>query len=51
MYKKMQNEGNLSTIKYTNNSEVKFIPVDEANTDYQEHLEWVAEGNVPEEAD
>ena len=27
------------------------IPFDEANTDYQEYLEWVAEGNTPQEAD
>jgi len=24
---------------------------DEANTDYQEYLEWVSKGNTPEEAD
>ena len=27
------------------------IPKDETNTDYQEYLEWVAEGNQPEPAD
>lgn len=27
------------------------IPFDEANTDYQEYLKWVAEGNQPLPAD
>jgi hypothetical protein len=28
-----------------------FIPFDPANTDYQEYLKWVAEGNEPLPAD
>ena len=30
---------------------VRFIPIDEANTDYQEYLLWVKEGNTAEAAD
>ena len=28
-----------------------YIPYDEKNTDYQEYLEWVAEGNTADPAD
>ena len=30
---------------------IKWIPFDPANTDYQEYLEWVEEGNTAEAAD
>ena len=50
MYKIIQiEEANIHMIKRL--SDNTFIPLDGANTDYQEYLEWLAEGNTPEPAD
>lgn len=43
--------------KLTNHNSVQrladnaFIPFDPSNTDYQQYLKWVAEGNTPLPAD
>ena len=44
-------EGVDSTTTILRKEDNAFIPIDEANTDYQEYLAWVAEGNTAEAAD
>ena len=52
-YKLVKNPttGVVDTVEYSDSTNIiRSIPFDEANTDYQEYLEW-AKTNTPEEAD
>jgi hypothetical protein len=50
MYKQIKVEGRLINM-IQRLSDNAFIPFDPDNTDYQEYLKWVAEGNTPLPAD
>ena len=47
MYKEIKRckESDIQTVTRTSDNAV--IPFDPANTDYQEYLKWLAEGNEP----
>ena len=53
VYKLVKNPitGVVDQVKTKNGDSVLIIPFNEANTDYQEYLDWVAEGNTAEAAD
>ena len=49
MYKlKNTLDGNQIVVRLSDNAN---IPMDEQNSDYQQYLAWVAEGNQPEPAE
>tara|TARA_B100000073_G_scaffold229236_1_gene191267 strand:- start:2403 stop:2570 length:168 start_codon:yes stop_codon:yes gene_type:complete len=51
-YKKIKNPiGEVYSDLILRKEDNAFIPFDEANTDYQNYLAWVAEGNTAEAAD
>jgi hypothetical protein len=51
MYQLQNYISGLTTQGVKRLSDNAFIPFDPANTDYQEYLKWVAEGNEPLPAD
>ena len=51
MYKKVTDLDGSTDKMVLRKADNAYIPFDPANTDYQEYLEWLSEGNTPEEAD
>ena len=52
-YKKLKNpvDNTEETSLILRKEDGAFIPFDESNTDYQDYLAWVADGNTAEAAD
>ena len=51
LYPNNDNGTPRQAIQKTDGDVISSIPFDEANIDYQEFLQWKADGGVPEEAD
>ena len=51
MYKLIKDLFSGDVVSVQRLSDNAFIPFDPANTDYQQYLKWLEEGNVPEPAD
>tara|TARA_B100000214_G_C23669918_1_gene491441 strand:+ start:441 stop:614 length:174 start_codon:yes stop_codon:yes gene_type:complete len=50
LYPDYDNGSSRKAIQKTDGDIISSIPFDPDNTDYQEYLAWVAEGNTPEAA-
>lgn len=51
-YKLLKNQfGEIDSTTILRKTDNAFIPIDTANRDYQEYLEWVDEGNTADPAD
>jgi len=46
-----KNSNPHGVVRTDDNGQLWAIPFDPANTDYQEYLKWLDEGNTPEPAD
>ena len=42
----MDNRFCIYQVTYTNSNIIKSVPLDEANTDYQEIQQWIADGGT-----
>jgi hypothetical protein len=51
MYKQINHPDGYALDYVKRLSDNAFIPLSDDNTDYQEYLKWVAEGNTPLPAD